>query len=44
LVNARATKEPTSSSSAAPLVIGIGLALLLCAGAGWTIWQRRRYE
>ena len=44
LVNARATKEPTSSSSAAPLAIGIGLALLLCAGAGWTIWQRRRYE
>jgi hypothetical protein len=44
LVNARATKQPTSSSSAAPVVIGLGLALLLCAGAGWTIWQRRRYE
>lgn len=44
LVNARATKQPTASSSATPLVIGIGLAALLCAGAGWTIWQRRRYE
>jgi hypothetical protein len=44
LVDAQATKPPTSSSSAAPVVIGLGLALLLCAGAGWTIWQRRRYE
>jgi hypothetical protein len=44
LVNAQATKQPTSSSSAAPVAIGLGLALLLCAGAGWTIWQRRRYE
>lgn len=44
LVDARSTKQPTSSSSAGPLVIGIGLVLVLCAGAAWTIWQRRRYE
>lgn len=44
LVAARATGERTPSSSAAPLVIGISLVLLLSAGAAWTIWQRRRYE
>jgi hypothetical protein len=44
LVAARETKQPTSSTSAAPLAIGISLVLLLCGGAGWTIWRRRRYE
>jgi hypothetical protein len=44
LVDALPTKEQASSGSAAPLVIGICVALALCAGAGWTVWRRRRYE
>jgi hypothetical protein len=44
VINAKETKDPASSSSAVPLVIGIGLVLLVCGAAGWTTWRRRRYE
>lgn len=44
VLDARLTAAHTSSGSAAPLVIGVGVALALCAGAGWAAWRRRRYE
>jgi hypothetical protein len=34
----------TSSRSAVGLVVGICLAFVLCSGAGWAVWRRRRYE
>jgi hypothetical protein len=44
VVAARPTSQRTSPGSATPLIIGGALALLLAAGAGRAIWQRRRQE
>lgn len=44
VVSARPTSRRASSGSSTPLIIGVALALLLCAGAGHAIWQRRREE
>jgi hypothetical protein len=44
LVDALPTRERASSGSAAPLVIGICVALALCGAAGWAVRRRRRYE
>lgn len=43
VVAAQPAAEHTSSGSALPLVVGLGLALILAAGAVWTV-RRRRYE
>ncbi len=45
IVSATASARPRiSSGSSVSLVVGIGLALVLCSGAGWAVWRRRRYE
>jgi hypothetical protein len=44
VVAARPTSRRASAGSATPLIIGVALALLLCAGAGRAIWRRRREE
>jgi hypothetical protein len=44
VVAARPTSQRTSAGSALPVIIGGALALLLVAGAGRAIWQRRREE
>lgn len=43
IVTAKPTSEGTSSGSALPLIIGIGLAVALCGAAGWAASHRRRY-
>jgi hypothetical protein len=44
VVAARPTSRRASAGSSTPLIIGVALALLLCAGAGRAIWLRRREE
>jgi hypothetical protein len=44
VVSARPTSQRASAGSSTPLIIGVALALLLCAGAGRAIWLRRREE
>jgi hypothetical protein len=44
VVSARPTSRRASAGSSTPLIIGVALALLLCAGAGRAIWLRRREE
>ncbi|HEY3773041.1 MAG TPA: hypothetical protein VGL69_08620 [Solirubrobacteraceae bacterium] len=44
VVSARPTSRRASSGSSTPLVIGVAIVLLLCAGAGRAIWLRRREE
>jgi hypothetical protein len=44
VVAAKPTRRKSSAGSALPLVIGILLALVLLAGAGWAAWRRRRNE
>lgn len=44
LADALPTTERASSGSAAPLVIGLGVAVLLGGAGAWTAWRRRRYE
>jgi hypothetical protein len=44
VVAAQPTAERTSSGSAAPLVVGLCLALALSGGAVWAVRRRRRYE
>jgi hypothetical protein len=44
VVAAKPTSDRTSSGSPVPLIVGICLAAVLCGGAGWAAWRRRRYE
>ncbi len=44
VVAAQPTDARTSSGSAAPLVVGLCLALALSAGAVWAVRRRRRYQ
>jgi hypothetical protein len=44
VVSARPTNRRASAGSSTPLIIGVALALLLCAGAGRAIWLRRHEE
>jgi len=44
VVSARPTSQRASAGSSTPLIIGIAIALLLCAGAARATWRRRREE
>jgi len=44
IVSAKPTSRRASAGSSTPLVIGVAIALLLCAGAGRAIWLRRHEE
>lgn len=42
ILAAQPARPPTSSGSAVPLIVGLGVAGALCGGAGWAEWRRRR--
>jgi hypothetical protein len=44
VVAARPTSRRASAGSATPLIIGVALVLVLCAGAGRAIWARRHEQ